>query len=176
MAFEKWSDGHNANCTLDVVKRKGAWPTLKGEALRYAVAESLFRKTYQDRHLEELSLVAPLGHEYGKYEFRYGQPASKKEIEVWTQQRQAGVYLSSLGECVVRAAPEDVRRTLSTQSGTPEEAQSFAALRAPISACVDETRTVKLDMLSLRGALAVNYIRLAAAPRLSSNEIAGANK
>ena len=176
MAFEKWSDGHNANCTLDVVKKKEIWPTLESEALRNAVAESLFRRKYQDQPLADLISVAPLGHEFGTYEFRYGRPATKKEIEVWTQQRRAAVYFSSLGECIVRAAPADVQRTLRTVPGTRAEARSFAALHGPISACVDQSQTVKLDTLSLRDALAVNYIRLVSAPRLSNKEIAGAAK
>lgn len=176
MAFEKWSDGHNANCTLDVVKKKEVWPTLEGEALRNAVAESLFRRKYQNHSLADLSLVAPLGHEFGTYEFRYGRRATKKEIEVWTQQRRAAIYFSSLGECIVRAAPADVQRTLQTEPGTKEEAQSLAALHAPISACVDQSQTVKLDTSSLRGALALNYIRLAAAPRSQSDKSPGAVK
>ena len=176
MAFEKWSDGHNANCALDVVKKKEVWPSLEGEVLRNAVAESLFRRKYQDRPLTDLEAVAPLSHEVGPYEYRYGRRATEKEIEVAAQQRRAAAYFSSLGECIVRAAPAEVQKTLRTEPGTRAEALSFAALRDPISACVDQSRTLKLDTQSLRGALASNYIRLATAPRLSNQEIAGAAK
>jgi hypothetical protein len=72
--------------------------------------------------------------------------------------------LSQYGECVVRADPTNTRLWILTNPGSPEEAERIDALRHTFGICLKDGK-VAFSKATLRGTVALNYYRLAHAPR-----------
>lgn len=95
---------------------------------------------------------------------RDGKPIPEDRLE---RQRAAiarktgAQQVGKLGECVVRQLPDASRAVLSTQIETPGELASLNALAPALQQCVPAGETISLDRMSLRGALAIAYYRLA---------------
>ena len=73
------------------------------------------------------------------------------------------MLMGRLGECAVRAAPEQARVIMSTAIDTPTELQALNALGPTLAQCIKVGETVSLDRVSVRGALAIAYYRLSQA-------------
>jgi len=74
-----------------------------------------------------------------------------------------GVSMSRLGECVVRAAPVASSRLVRSAVAGPDESAAFEALKPAVSTCLSAGQTVAFSPELLRGAVALNYYRLAKA-------------
>ena len=72
--------------------------------------------------------------------------------------------LSRYGECVVRRDPNDSRLWVLTPPDSPDEDGRIDALRPFFGACLKDGK-VAFSKATLRGAVALNYYRLAHAPR-----------
>ena len=73
--------------------------------------------------------------------------------------------LSQFGECVVRKAPAQSRALLATKVESAEEGRAIAALTPLLGDCVKTSTQLELSKYNLRGTIALNYYRLAKAPR-----------
>lgn len=78
--------------------------------------------------------------------------------------------LATVGECAVRANPSGARDLLKTRLNSKEERQTVQSLQPALASCIPAGLQVRFDITSLRGTVAVNYYRLAFAPKLSHSE------
>ncbi len=74
-------------------------------------------------------------------------------------------WLSRYGECVVRQEPAKARYWLLTPPDSPEEISRINDLRPAFADCLNEG-TMKFNRTTMRGAVAINYYRLAMATRV----------
>ena len=81
------------------------------------------------------------------------------------EENQLATYLSRFGECVVRVDPAASKALLMTDRGSADERAAFGGLSTALGTCLAEGKTLNFNKASLRGSIAVNYYRLAAAAR-----------
>lgn len=124
-------------------------PTL----IRYALAESLLRRAPMPG-LGDPQSIAPLEHGVARGE--------------GVESKRANIAISRFGECVVRVAPEQSASLLQTPIGSDAESAASEALKPAVSSCLMAGQTVVLPIELLRGTIALNYYRLAMAPRLTA--------
>lgn len=151
----------------------GAQMSFGGDLYRYALAGALVRKDLAGRTLDDLDQVAPLDH----------LPVSRdaaldgdRKLGKWKQERLtksyqeslASHFLSQYGECVVRTDPAGAKSVLLSKPTRPDEAAAFQALMPALRNCMPADNTLSFGPLVLRGALAINYYRLAYAPRVAA--------
>jgi hypothetical protein len=140
-----------------------------GDQFRYALADGLFRKELANAPVLNPAAIPPLYHPIPTPPSRLdkkGRPLSQRAYANAMkdyEEHAAFSFLSEYGECVVRANPAAARALLMAQPASPEESAQFAALQPVFATCLDEGHTVALGKLGLRGTIAVNYYRLAAA-------------
>ena len=73
--------------------------------------------------------------------------------------------LSTVGECAVRANPQGAHSLLSARLNSNEESAAVQAMMPAFASCLPKGQQVRFNILSLRGTVAVNYYRLALAPK-----------
>ena len=78
--------------------------------------------------------------------------------------------LSMIGECAVRADPTGARNLLKARLNSKDEDAAVQALTPAFASCLPKGAQVRFNILSLRGTVAVNYYRLALAPKLAQPE------
>ena len=76
-------------------------------------------------------------------------------------------------ECAVRADPSKVHDMLMTEPNSPAELRTFQTLTPVLSQCLAEGEAMTVSRPAMRGFLALNYYRVAYAPRVAA---AGASK
>jgi hypothetical protein len=137
---------------------------------RYALADALFRRDLAALPAPLLTSVPALDHrdpgQLPSPVSESGKPISAKKHKEKLDGHRAAVassLLSRYGECVVRTNPNAARALLLTQPETAEERAQFASLGKALGACLPNGQTVRLGTLALRGAIAINYYRLAVA-------------
>ena len=167
----KISDG---NCLIKASQTFGGVEMrFPGDTMRYALANALFRRELQTAlPLADLAQVPGLKQATFD-EGSFQPPGGKKlnlnalrELATAKQTERDRITLAHFGECVVRADPRTSHAMLRTSVTTPEEHIAFRTLTKALSACIPQGRTVKLGKATIRGAVALNYYRLAKAPRL----------
>lgn len=77
--------------------------------------------------------------------------------------KRGEVLRARLGECVVRASGAAARAVLVTPINTPAELEALKAIAPALSGCLPKGETIGFDRMTLRGALATGYYRLATA-------------
>jgi hypothetical protein len=117
--------------------------------LRFAFAEAFLRQE-KTLGLPPLQSIAPLEH-------RPAQVRSSKKPG------QFEITISTLGECIVRTAPEAATRLVRSEVSTPAETVAFAAIKPAVSKCLSAGKVFAFSSEMLRGTVALNYYRLAAA-------------
>jgi hypothetical protein len=172
LAFEKWEDRKSDDCRVRIAFEEGFWLGYQGDGLRYALAEGLFHRRLRTVALNDLDRVKPLRHDRPPYQSKYETFRTRKQREQIAQQKIAAVFLSQMGECVVRTDPASSRALLDSKPLAPEEQRAIETLMPALGRCVDTSVTLELDRASLRGAIALNYLRLAKAPRQPAQEAA----
>ena len=144
----------------------------KEDQLRPLLAEALVRADYPTFDATRISTAQPLN--YGKLVddlFPPGackgcKPAKRKEFE------QARAHFHGLfaplvfGECVARTDPASTHKMLLSDAGSPQESAAIDALQPTLEHCVVQGVQFKIDVMELRKSLALNYYRLAQAPRM----------
>lgn len=70
------------------------------------------------------------------------------------------------GECVVRTDPANAHKMLVADAGSLQESAAIQALRPALAHCIDQGGDLSLAVKDLRNSLALNYYRLARAPRV----------
>lgn len=113
--------------------------------IRFALAQALLEAD-PSLGLPELAAVPPLEHGTAK--------AS-------SQTAAFNIAVSRLGECVVRAAPGASTRLVRSQVTGSDETAAFEALKPALSTCLSAGQSFAFSPELLRGAVALNYYRLA---------------
>jgi hypothetical protein len=148
-----------------------------GDLYRYALADALVSKEFSSAPAPQLDAVPRLAH-------REPEPAPaalgphakrsdrrKHEEALRNHEKSTGYHFLSLyGECIVRSNAAGAKAVLLTSPDSPDEAARFGDLRPTLGRCLPEGRTLSFGKVTLRGAIAINYYRLAHAA------LAGAQK
>jgi hypothetical protein len=137
------------------------------QQMSFALAEALVRQQYPSASMVDVATAAPLDHSLPPLErtHKSGKPLAAETFEDLEKGRAAIVAISILGECVVRGHPAAAHGLLLTEPGSMSEDQFLAALQPAAGNCVEKGAAISLTKYSLRGTIALNYYRLANAPR-----------
>jgi hypothetical protein len=148
-SFDRWRKNLNALCMIQ--GRDPYYTNPDNVTLRFALAEVIVRDLRGGPAVLNVSPVPPLTHPEGPVaESKGSQPTF--------------AYSSRLGECVVRKNPGGAAALLNTGLATEEERAAVEALLPSARTCVPPpSERLKIDMVSLRGTVAFNYLRLAKA-------------
>lgn len=73
-------------------------------------------------------------------------------------------WVSRFGECVVRADPAGAAAVLKTRPGSSEEKSTMAEVASAATGCADSGK-VEIDVMTFRGTVALNYLRLSDAAK-----------
>ena len=138
---------------------------------RYALADALVRADFSKEGATTFSDRLPLAHlQPMPFEQRDDAAAKlkgrKKADFLKDYEKDFAVsWLSKYGECVVRADPVNARLWLLTVPDVPEETSRINAMRPAFAACLEPGEPMKFNRTTMRGAVAINYYRLAKATR-----------
>ena len=144
--FERWRKRLNALCMLE--GRDPYYLNPDNVTLRFALAEVIIRDFKDGPAALDFSPVPPLIHPQ--------RPAAGSQSFY--------AFASRLGECVVRRNPGGSVALLKTGLATNEERAAMGALLASARTCMSlPPDGLKIDTISFRGAIALNYLRLAKA-------------
>ncbi len=145
-------------------------------SFRAAVADELVRRDLGGFDPAEIKLAEPLQHPtIDPADYVPKRSVSPETLANWqhAKERDTGeAWLSTVGDCAVRANPSGARELLQTKVNSDEELHALLALIPAFSSCIDQGHKVQTVRASLRGAVAVNYYRLAYAPKVPRPEAA----
>lgn len=133
-----------------------------GLKLQGMIAEALMARGADQGPLQQIGTIAPLMHE------RVTEADRKKSDPETLKYLIAMLDLFSAGECVVRADVNGSHALLRSGVASPQELAALGVLKSAFDGCsrMEFGYTVTPD--ELRAAVAVNYYRLAHAPRLTA--------
>lgn len=178
-AASKVADGY---CLVKASESsRGVEMKFPADTMRYALADALVQREFSAGPVSTFANSAPL--EKVKFDEKEHQPkpgkklkpAELKELEEHKAKHLVAIFLAGFGECVVRAEPVQSHSLLMTKPGSSEENAAFAALRSRFGNCIVTGQTLSFSKTALRGTIAMNYYRLAHAPRIAATP-AGASK
>jgi len=134
---------------------------------RYALAEALLHRAYDDAMPAGVATAEPLKHPA----IPAGAPLPVRwrgDAAGWQEQvalSQAYAYVSAFGECLVRTAPDRAWALLKTEVVSKGEQAALEALAPAMSGCVSKGQQVELNKFNVRGSIALNFYRLAMTTR-----------
>ena len=144
---------------------------LPGDTLRYTLADALIRAELPSSPIATFAGVPRLGQrklDAADFEPKAGSRPSERTLQALKEARSialAAIFMSAVGECVVRTDPLGSFALLGTSVGSTEESARVKALITPLSACIPADKKLSLDTSVVRGIVALNYYRLAKASR-----------
>ena len=157
------------DCLSDVVGENFADVMMQfpGDTLSYSLAEPLVRRSYGIAPITDFKGVSPLGHRtFEEKDFaKLVKSAKSKVVEDAKAAARGAIFLSRFGECVVRTDPANSFALVMAEPGSIEDKSRMGALTGTLGACVPQGHTLSFDRMLIRGTIAVNYFRLAAAAR-----------
>lgn len=158
--FGKYGDLIMGECLnrFDIAARFG------GDNYAYTLAEAFFRRELLKGGARDFRLAPTLGHREPTPLVQSLKPKNEAMVAKVEQARVASLasyFLSRYGECVTRYSTKEVYALLASEEDFPAEANAVNALRPALAACVAAGQTLNFNVVSLRGALALNYVRLA---------------
>lgn len=137
----------------------------RGDSFRYMLAEGLVRLFYSTSGPVDFTALAPLERMpiSPLDEAAVANMGRRRQEEVREAHRAAVGWrtMALLAECVVRRQPETVRTMALTDPVSPEETSVMSDLQPAIAECLPAGATVRFNRAVLRGALLLNYFRLA---------------
>lgn len=156
---------NSVSCMGDARTGNVGGVSFAGDTFRYMLAEGLVRLHYRTTGPTDLSAVPAL-------ERRPVAPLDEAALATMNDRRaqevrdrHAGAMglrtMALLGECVARRNPDTVRGLALTTPASPEEAAAFRTVQPAIASCLPVGATVRLNRGTVRGALLLNYYRLA---------------
>ena len=165
----------NGDCLVDVTKSI-TWVelTFPHDTLRYLLAEALVRRELWSEPVRSFARDAPLAQpKFNEADYlpKQGQKLSKYQLQDMKEglvKKRARVFLSEFGECVVRQNPERSFLLLKARPATSNEEGAFKALAPQLSNCLPAGQQLAVGKVAIRGTIAMNYYRLAQAPRLAT--------
>jgi hypothetical protein len=150
-----------------------------GDLYRYAIADALVRRDLAAFTQNDFTAVPRLDHREPTEPSQVDRKGKKLSAKAYQaaltsyKKSHAFSYLSKYGECVVRVDPAAAQALLLTKPDAADEAVRFKALVPALSTCLPGGQTLKFGKVALRGTIAVNYYRLATAPRAAPTGTAG---
>jgi hypothetical protein len=142
------------------------------EELRAALAEALVHEEFPTFHPDQVNAARPLGYA-NMVESLWPADSCKKcngerrgEFEAARTKARKLTEPLVFGECAVRTAPANAHRLLLTKAGSPEEKAALHSLRRAFERCVPEGSRFGMSRTAVRDLIALNYYRLARAPRV----------
>lgn len=153
----------------------GGWGTLEVRFpephLQYALATVMVRSD-PSLTVTEPSSIPPLKHrgiDEAEYRPKPGKRVSDKRAAKLIEDRSealARVALSLVGECVVRAAPAQSATLVRSEIASPAERAAFSSILPGLQGCLPAGKQISFSREVLRGIVAMNFYRLAKAPRM----------
>lgn len=142
--------------------------------LRYALADALVRKEFPTAPAMDVVNIAPLWHEQfdaAAYLPPPGKKRSAKKQALWNEyalETQASIFISKFGECVVRANQKQTHALLLTEPASDAERAVLKNLAPVLGDCLPAGQSFRANQSMIRGTIAINYYRLAKAPRVAA--------
>ena len=148
---------------------------LSPESLRSAVASELVKRDLSSFDPKDIEAAAPLAKpslDPADYVPKAGSKIRSKQedYDKAKERDSAAIWLFGFGECAVRADPAGARSLLQTKVNSDQELQALRAMLPAFGSCLDQGHKLGTDRASLRGTIAVNYYRLAFAPKVAPLE------
>lgn len=150
----------NGSCLQGAIGPDDVELHLIGLTLQGSLAEEMLAKQGFLSQPIDVSAIAPLHHSNLTAEDLRKADAAGRQMMI------AQDYLFRFGECVVRSNVGDSFGLLKTKPDSGDEAAALGRLMPAFGGCVEKNRTLTGDKIAIRSAIAYNYYRLAAAPRL----------
>ena len=135
-----------------------------GDIYVNALAEALFRKFLTGVSLKDLASVPALTHRPFPVIDEAKLPKNRRLAEVARERFNntlGTAYLSRFGECVARQTPDGAKDLLSSAMDSEAEKAAFSRLQSALGKCLSSGTQLKFGKSVLRGAIAMNYVRLA---------------
>jgi hypothetical protein len=162
----------DGNCLMaalaDRMNIRSAELALPGDTMQYILSDALIRAELSAWPvLSDLKRAAPLNHPVMHESDYVPEPGKKlksaqlKELAKGRTQEVERIYLSQFGECVVRANPAGAHRLVSSAIGSTGEREAISALAGTFKTCLLDDQTIVLNKTLTRGAVTLNYYRLA---------------
>lgn len=166
--ISKFAQIIDADC-LGAAAGSGVDMRFPADSYRFALADALVNADFASRgdvsFADRLPLAQPLLVSRDEAAQRLAKAKgdrNRKEVQEGIDKGNALALLARYGECVVRRDPVKTRYWLLTQPNAPEEDSRIKVLLPAFADCLGEG-TVKINRITMRGTVAVNYYRLAMA-------------
>jgi hypothetical protein len=136
--------------------------------LRFSIADAVFARELRDFNPAALPsaprLVQPQldTTEYQSRKALARSDEQRARVEKGFRHDVQIIPFFGFGECVVRANPNAAKALLLTKVETEEEARAFVQLLPAVERCQPDGKLAP-DKADVRGAVALNYVRLATA-------------
>lgn len=165
----------DSHCIPPTISREDGRLLLKmheKEQLRPAFAEALVRNEFPTADASVIITAQPL--DYGKLVDSLWPPDACKncrgqQLKDFENARARSAALMApliFGECIVRTDPANAHKLLMTLPASAEETSVIGALQPSFSNCVAEGQQLSTTRSVVRDVVALNYYRLARAPRV----------
>lgn len=155
----------STDCMSDAGRGGVAGILFRADSFRYMLAEGLVRLDYRASGPIDFTAVPRIDRPpvAALDEEELAGMGRRRQAELRESHRLATALraMALLAECVARAAPEGVRSLALSEPQSADETQRFAVVQPAIAACLPPGESVRLDRSVLRGALLLNYYRLA---------------
>ncbi|WP_294120240.1 hypothetical protein [Sphingomonas sp.] len=164
-------------CLLTASASFGSEMRFPGDTMRYALADALVRREFAGASpsLKDAGPIVQPVLDESEYAPRPGRKAKQSELKELAENRQkrvATIYVAHFGECVVRADPANSYALLMSDAETPKEDVALKGLMPAFDGCLAAGQDLSFNKSTLRGTIAMNYYRLAHAPRAASPQVA----
>jgi hypothetical protein len=157
-----------ANSSFDVTRLE-----ISPFSLRAALADALIKSDLLGFDPNAIRFASPIPKtalDPADFAPKAGMHFSFKQLQDSEAKTKADLALIAYGECVVRKDPVGSHTLLSTPVNSDAELQALQALMPAFSGCLDIGQQFKASRLLLRNTLALNYYRLAFAPKVAQTE------
>lgn len=166
-------------CLLIASSAFGSQMSFPGDTMRYTLADALVRREFASASpsLKDAGPIVQPVLDESEYVPKPGRRAKQSELNELADNRQkrvATIYMAHFGECVVRANSKASYALLMARSATPQESAALSDLKPAFANCLEVGQTFSLNKATLRGTVAMNFYRLAHAPKVTVS--AGATK
>jgi hypothetical protein len=166
-------------CLLAASASFGSEMRFPGDTMRYALADALVRREFASASpsLKDAGPIVQPVLDESEYVPRSGRKAKQSELNELAENRQkriATIYLAHFGECVVRSDPANSYALLMAEPDSVQEGAAFKAMRPTFGGCLAAGEKLEFSKSTLRGTIAMNYYRLAHAPRVATASAGGA--
>lgn len=168
--IKKYLDVFDPECMLGTFYALSIPPT----TARFAIALALVRGKLGPVSADVIRGAGPL--EYPPIMPADFAPKSKKistkQQKDWDEavaKAHSTLAVLAFGECVGRANPDGAHAFLLAKANSQAETSTVAGLSSALSDCVPKGTQLRIDKISLRGALSIAYYRRSKAPRPDSS-------